>query len=163
MDTSNSDLPAARDAAGRFLPGRSGNPAGKKPGTRNRATEIRAMLAEGDEMAVARTVIDKATSGDAVAARFLLGLLCPRPRSRGRAITLTLPDGARAGDTVAAFNATLQAMAAGEIATGLLFLDPDSADLHAYLNTVETPFNALGERELCPGSAALERVNAALR
>jgi hypothetical protein len=115
VDTSNSDLPAARDAAGRFLPGRSGNPAGKKPGTRNRATEIRAMLAEGDEMAVARTVIDKVTSGDAVAARFLLGLLCPLPRSRGRAITLTLPDGARAGDTVAAFNATLQAMAAGEI------------------------------------------------
>jgi hypothetical protein len=115
MENSNLAMAAARDAGGRFLPGRSGNPAGKKPGTRNRATEIRAMLAEGEEMAVARTVIDKATSGDAVAARFLLGLLCPRPRPRGRAIALALPDGARAGDTVAAFNATLQAMAAGEI------------------------------------------------
>jgi hypothetical protein len=115
VDTSNSGLPADRDASGRFLPGRSGNPWGKKPGTRNRATEIRAMLAEGEGTAVARTVIDKAKSGDAVAARFLLGLLCPRPRPRGRAIALALPDGTRAGDTVAAFNATLQAMAAGEI------------------------------------------------
>jgi hypothetical protein len=115
MDNLNFASPAARDASGRFLPGRSGNPAGKKPGTRNRATEIREMLAAGEEMAVARTVIDKAKSGDAVAARFLLGLICPRPRPRGRAIALALPDGARAGDTVAAFNATLQAMAAGEI------------------------------------------------
>jgi hypothetical protein len=115
MDNSNPNTRAGRDAGGRFLPGQSGNPAGKKPGTRNRVTELRAMLAEGEESAVARTVIDKATSGDAVAARFLLGLLCPRPRPRGRAIALALPDGARAGDTVAAFNATLQAMAAGEI------------------------------------------------
>jgi hypothetical protein len=115
MDNSASATATTRDASGRFLPGQSGNPAGKKPGTRNRATEIREMLAEGDETAVARTVIDKAKSGDGVAARFLLGLLCPRPRPRGRAIALALPDGARAGDTVAAFNATLQAMAAGEI------------------------------------------------
>jgi hypothetical protein len=115
MENLNLATAAARDAGGRFLPGRSGNPLGKKPGRRNRATEIRAMLAEGEDMAVARTVIDKATSGDAVAARFVLGLLCPRPRPRGRAIALALPDGARAGDTVAAFNATLQAMAAGEI------------------------------------------------
>jgi 2-oxoglutarate ferredoxin oxidoreductase subunit beta len=66
-------------------------------------------------------------------------------------------------DRGGAVNHLHERQAAGEIATGLLYLDPDSADLHAYLNTVETPFNALGERELCPGSAALERVNAALR
>jgi hypothetical protein len=115
MDNAASATATARDAAGRFLPGQSGNPAGKRPGTRNRATLIREAFDDGEEMAVARSVIDKAKEGDAVSARFLLGLLCPRPRSRGRAITLTLPDGARAGDTVAAFNATLQAMAAGEI------------------------------------------------
>jgi 2-oxoglutarate ferredoxin oxidoreductase subunit beta len=66
-------------------------------------------------------------------------------------------------DRGAAVNHLHERQAAGEIATGLLYLDPDSADLHAYLNTVETPFNALGERELCPGSAALERLNASLR
>jgi 2-oxoglutarate/2-oxoacid ferredoxin oxidoreductase subunit beta len=47
--------------------------------------------------------------------------------------------------------------------TGLLYVQPDSSDLHDNLNTVETPLNQLGERELCPGSVALERINAALR
>src|SRR5450432_2376665 len=109
MDNSNSATPPIRDAAGRFLPGQSGNPAGKTPGTRNRATILRAALEEGEEMAVARSVIDKATAGDGISARFLLGMLCPRPR--GRAITLELPFGMSPGDTVAAFNATLLAMA----------------------------------------------------
>src|SRR6266404_5692210 len=113
MDNSASATASARDAGGRFLPGQSGNPAGKRPGTRNRATLIREAFDEGEEMVVARSVIDKAKSGDVVSARFLLGLLCPRPR--GRAITLDLPADMSAGDTVAAFNTTLLAMAAGEI------------------------------------------------
>jgi hypothetical protein len=45
--------------------------------------------------------------------RFLLGLLTPKPR--GRPIELDLPEDARAGDILAAFDATLAAMAAGEI------------------------------------------------
>ena len=53
--------------------------------------------------------------------------------------------------------------AAGEIATGLLYVEPDAPDLHAALNTAETPLNALGEAALCPGSAALEKINAGLR
>ncbi len=36
-------------------------------------------------------------------------------------------------------------------------------DLHAHLNTVETPFNKLAEKELCPGAGMLEKINAALR
>jgi Family of unknown function (DUF5681) len=104
---------ALRDANGRFVPGQSGNPAGKCPGTRNRATLLRAALAEGEDIATARIVIDKALSGDAVAARFILDRLTPR--SRGRAIALDLAAGAGARDVVAAFDATLQAMASGEI------------------------------------------------
>ncbi|HZM43935.1 MAG TPA: 2-oxoacid:ferredoxin oxidoreductase subunit beta [Burkholderiales bacterium] len=53
--------------------------------------------------------------------------------------------------------------AAGEVVTGLLYVDPDSVDLHEHLNTVETPLNQLSERELCPGPAALEKINASLR
>jgi hypothetical protein len=104
---------AARDGNGRFLPGQSGNPAGKKPGTRNRATVLRAALADGEEKAAARIVIDKALSGDAVAARFIVDRLMPRPRSR--TIELDLPAGAGAADILAASNATIAAMAAGEI------------------------------------------------
>jgi 2-oxoglutarate ferredoxin oxidoreductase subunit beta len=53
--------------------------------------------------------------------------------------------------------------AEGEVVTGLLYVDPDSADLHEYLSTVETPLNQLNERELCPGSVTLDRLNASLR
>ena len=52
---------------------------------------------------------------------------------------------------------------AGELATGLLYLDPLPRDLHASLKTVETPLNQLDEMALCPGSAELDKINAALR
>ena len=51
----------------------------------------------------------------------------------------------------------------GEIVTGLLYVDPEAEDMHAYLDTAETPLNALGDAELCPGAAALEKLNASLR
>jgi 2-oxoglutarate ferredoxin oxidoreductase subunit beta len=66
-------------------------------------------------------------------------------------------------DRVAAMNYLAQRAALGEIVTGLLYVDRDPEDLHSHLNTVEAPLNALGEKELCPGSAALERINASLR
>jgi 2-oxoglutarate ferredoxin oxidoreductase subunit beta len=51
----------------------------------------------------------------------------------------------------------------GQIVTGLLFVEPESDDLHGHLNTVTAPLNALNEKELCPGSSALEKINAGLR
>ena len=51
----------------------------------------------------------------------------------------------------------------GEIATGLLYVDPDAEDLHAHLGTIQTPLNALDETALCPGADALAAINAALR
>ncbi|MFK4501670.1 2-oxoglutarate ferredoxin oxidoreductase subunit beta [Bradyrhizobium japonicum] len=53
--------------------------------------------------------------------------------------------------------------AKGQIVTGLLYVDPDAEDLHAHLNTVETPLNTLEADTLCPGSAALDKFNASLR
>src|SRR5678810_409993 len=47
------------------------------------------------------------------------------------------------------------AAAKGEVLTGLLYLAPDAEDLHAHLDTYETAFNTLDEKELCPGSAML--------
>jgi hypothetical protein len=111
--TVGSEQSRVRDGRGRFVPGQSGNPAGKLPGTRNLATLLKAVLDSEEGPAMARIVIDKALSGDVVTARFCLDRLEPRPR--GRAIAIDLPDGARASDVVAAFDATLRAMAAGEI------------------------------------------------
>lgn len=53
--------------------------------------------------------------------------------------------------------------ARGEVVTGLLYLDKDADDLHAHLNTVGTPLNRLNERDLCPGSKALDAINAEYR
>jgi 2-oxoglutarate ferredoxin oxidoreductase subunit beta len=51
----------------------------------------------------------------------------------------------------------------GQIVTGLLFVEEEAADLHGHLNTIETPPNTLDARDLCPGSAALDKINASLR
>src|SRR5258708_27304383 len=104
---------SGRDARGRFVPGQSGNPGGKLPGTCNRATLLKAALESDEGPAMARIVIDKALSGDVVTARFCLDRLEPRPR--GRTIAIELPEGTKASDVVAAFDATLRAMASGEI------------------------------------------------
>ena len=66
-------------------------------------------------------------------------------------------------DRVKALEYVAHHAAKGEVVTGLLSLSPDSEDLHAHLNTVETPFNKLSEKELCPGTGMLEKINAALR
>jgi 2-oxoglutarate/2-oxoacid ferredoxin oxidoreductase subunit beta len=66
-------------------------------------------------------------------------------------------------DRVAAMNYLQERSATGEIVTGLLYLDPNAADLHAKLRTPTKPLNAMSDAELCPGSTALEKVNAALR
>jgi 2-oxoglutarate/2-oxoacid ferredoxin oxidoreductase subunit beta len=66
-------------------------------------------------------------------------------------------------DRIRVMNYLQERAAKGEVVTGLLYVQPDSSDLHDNLNTVETPLNQLSERELCPGNVALERINASLR
>src|SRR5205807_412826 len=58
-------------------------------------------------------------------------------------------------DRLAAMTYVQERAAAGEIVTGLLFVEREPDDLHVHLNTVETPLNALGEVELCPGADKL--------
>jgi len=66
-------------------------------------------------------------------------------------------------DRISAMSYLLERDAAGEVVTGLLYVDPAPKDLHDHLRTVETPLNALGDAALVPGSAALEKFNASLR
>ena len=66
-------------------------------------------------------------------------------------------------DRVAAMTYLEQRRAQGEVVTGLLYVHPDSDDMHAALETVETPLNGLTDNELVPGNAALDAVNASLR
>jgi 2-oxoglutarate ferredoxin oxidoreductase subunit beta len=60
--------------------------------------------------------------------------------------------------------AYLQAKAArNELVTGLIYMDRHATDMHANLNTVDLPLNGLGEKDLCPGSKALDAFNASHR
>jgi len=66
-------------------------------------------------------------------------------------------------DRLHAMSFLQQHAAKGQIVTGLLYVERTPKDLHSHLNTVDVPLNALAENELCPGSAALEQINASLR
>jgi len=77
---------ADRDAGGRFRKGQSGNPAGRRRGVRNKATEAAERLLEGEAEALARKAIERALEGDPTALRLCLDRLIP-PR-RGRTVHL---------------------------------------------------------------------------
>jgi len=68
-----------------------------------------------------------------------------------------------AHDRIAALRYLQERHAAGEVVTGLLFIDPEPRDIHANLNTVAVPLNGLDEAELCPGAGVLEEINLSYR
>jgi 2-oxoglutarate ferredoxin oxidoreductase subunit beta len=66
-------------------------------------------------------------------------------------------------DRHSAVNKLYHAKASGEILTGLIFIEPETRDLHSLLNTTTTPLNALKKETLSPGASVLENINASLR
>jgi 2-oxoglutarate/2-oxoacid ferredoxin oxidoreductase subunit beta len=51
----------------------------------------------------------------------------------------------------------------GEIVTGLLYISPDSSDLHEQSNTVATPLVNVPYEDLCPGNGELARLQKRFR
>ena len=68
---------AGRLQDGRFAKGVSGNPHGRAPGTRNRATLAAMELLDGEAEALTRTAIDLALSGDMAALRLCIERIIP--------------------------------------------------------------------------------------
>jgi len=66
-------------------------------------------------------------------------------------------------DRVGAMSFLLARHAAGEIVTGLLYLDENPEDIHTHLNTVSSPLNTLRESDVCPGAGALDAINESYR
>jgi 2-oxoglutarate ferredoxin oxidoreductase subunit beta len=66
-------------------------------------------------------------------------------------------------DRTAALGFLQHHAAKGQIVTGLLYVDDEPEDLHAHLKTTDVPLNTLSEKQLCPGQAALDKINASLR
>ena len=88
---------------GRFRKGRSGNPKGRPAGARNKATQTAELLLDGEAEALTRRAVELALAGDGMALRLCLDRIIP-PR-RGRPVRLGLPpvsDAADLGGTMAA-------------------------------------------------------------
>ena len=92
----------------------------------------------------------------------------------GTSTAITMHDGSRLilnkldgrhdpRDSDAAIQTIRTNAAKGEVATGLLYINEAQQDLHDVLGTVARPLNTLNMAELCPGSKALEGLNARFR
>jgi Family of unknown function (DUF5681) len=100
-----------RNQAGRFTKGRSGNPAGKHRGSRNRASILLDRLADASATELLRTVIAKAEQGDMTAAGLVLARIWP-PR-KGRPVRFPLPELKSPRDLPAAIAALVRAASEG--------------------------------------------------
>jgi hypothetical protein len=96
-----------------FKPGQSGNPAGKKPGTRNRATRALEELLEGQGEALTQKAIDMALAGDTVALKICIDRIYPVRKDR--AVRFPLPPITSPRDAADIAAAIAQAVAAGHI------------------------------------------------
>ena len=123
---------------GTFAPGQSGNPAGKKPGTRHTTTRAVEALLEGQHEALTKKAVAKALEGDMTAMRLCLDRIAP-PR-KDSPITFDLPQIKSAVDAVSASSALLDALAAGEVT-------PDEAGRVMALLTAHKALVEAGELE----------------
>ena len=112
----NHDTPR-RDT--RFQPGQSGNPAGKKPGTRNRATMLIEQMIGDEAERITGNLIRSALEGKPWAIQACLRRAAPPARSR--TVSLDLPKADTPAAVLAAGARLVEAAASGEIA-------PDEAD-----------------------------------
>jgi hypothetical protein len=101
------------NAATRFKPGQSGNPTGKKPGTKNRLTRVWAERVEEEAGAAFDALAKAARRGDVHAAMFLVRQA--RPARRGGAVAVELPPLAKPDDLVPAIAAVVGHVASGRI------------------------------------------------
>ncbi len=100
----------------RFKPGQSGNPQGRKLGSRNRVSVMVDGMFENEAQAIAETAILKAKEGDSAMLKALLDRICP-PRKE-RPITLDLPSLVDATSIPDATRAIIEAAAKGDLEPG---------------------------------------------
>lgn len=97
----------------RWKKGQSGNPAGRKKGTRQRiSVQAEHMMAENCEPVV-RAVLDAARGGDMAAAKLVLERIVPL--RRGRPVTFPLPPIESPADLPVAMAALSAAVCSGEL------------------------------------------------
>ena len=96
--------------------GQSGNPAGRRRSSRNKATMMAALYLDGEAEGLVRKAVEMAYAGDALALRLCLErTLAPR---RDRPEPFRLPPVESAADLAPAMAAVMTAAARGVITTG---------------------------------------------
>ena len=96
-----------------FEKGRSGNPAGRPPGTGKRATQAMQLLLDGEAQALTRKAVELALDGNTMALRMCLDRIGP-PR-RERAVPIKLPPLRDAADLAGTMTAIIAAAGEGAI------------------------------------------------
>ena len=66
-------------------------------------------------------------------------------------------------DRLAAMNYMQSHAARGKWSPGCCMSIPLATDLHLSMNTMDVPLASLGPKDLCPGKAALDKINAGFR
>lgn len=95
---------SARKQRGKpFKPGQSGNPAGKPPGAKNRATALAQSLFDGEAEAITRKVIELAKAGDMMALKVCLDRLCPPMKAQAAPVQVEIPESDSMSDIASAF------------------------------------------------------------
>jgi hypothetical protein len=130
---------------GQFEQGRSGNPAGRPKGVRNRATAALEKILDGDAEAILNKAVKMAKDGDPVAMRLCLDRLIPVRRDRP--ITFALPPITTTDDLPKATGAIVAAVAAGELTP---------AEASEISKTLDVHVRAIEATELHRRLAALE-------
>jgi hypothetical protein len=93
--------------------GESGNPAGRPPGSRNRATLLMEGLMADDAEAIGRKAIEMAKGGDLAAIRLCVERLAPT--RKGKPVAFELPPLEKPADSVAAAAKIAAGVASGEL------------------------------------------------
>jgi Family of unknown function (DUF5681) len=113
MEAENTDSRQGRRGNPAWGPGVSGNPAGRPPGARNKATMAAEALLDGDAEAIATKAIELAMKGRMGALRLVMERICP-PR-KDRPVRFMLPKLEQPSDALTAATAIVDAVAAGDL------------------------------------------------
>jgi hypothetical protein len=141
-----------------FVKGRSGNPAGRRFGSRNKATLASQNLLSDEAEALTRRAVEAALAGDPTAMRICLDRILPRER----AVKFTLPPIRSAADVGEAMGAVTAALAQGLITPGeaqaiarvvTTFVQMiETSDFDRRLRLIEARQEEVGASPLWPGA-----------